>query len=1026
MKTFRFYNNLVGWLVWSISTIVLIMTVEPTVSFWDCGEFIATAFRLEIGHPPGAPTFMLIARFFTLFGSPEDAGYLVNILSALSSSFAVLFLFWIISSIAKKIVMKSEEDFTAGNIAAVLASSTIGALAFSFSDTFWFSAVEAEVYALSLCLTALVFWAILKWEEVADEPRSDRWLLFIFFVIGLSIGVHLLNLLAIPAICFVYYFRRHQVNRKGIVITAGVGFLLLMIIQYGIIQKMLRVAAYMELFSVNTMGLPFNSGLIIFFVLLSALIAYGVYYSHQNRKYLANLALLGFAFVLIGYSSYAIILIRSSANPPLDENDPQNVFTLLAYLGREQYGERPLLIGHSFASPLDKDEPYKDGKQVWFQDEASGKYIVSDKKKASIPNYAGEFNMLFPRMASQERRHLSGYKRWSKFKGKKVRYKVAGKMQVIEKPTMGENIRFLMDYQLGWMYFRYFMWNFAGRQNDIQGHGDIANGNWISGIDFMDSARLGPQSTLPDSLKSNKARNTYYFLPLILGLIGLVFHYRRSMKSAVVVTMLFMFTGILIVVYLNQTPMEPRERDYAYVGSFMTFCIWIGLGLLALFDALKRSMKPVIATGLALLICLPIPTILIAQNWDDHDRSGRYTARDFAKMYLDSCEPNSVLFTNGDNDTFPLWYVQEVEGYRTDVRVINLSLLNTDWYINQMRRKAYKSGPVRFTIPEPKYRQGTRDYIPVIDRNKKKEHVDIKRVVEFFTNEKNQAVMGQNKKMNYSPTKLYSLKVDTNKFINNPSIPEEKWGEIVPEIQWTVGRSYLLKKDIMMMDLLAHFNWDFPIYYAITTGNDAYLGLQGYFQLEGLTYRLVPYKAASPDGQTGYVHAEIMYDNLMNKFQFGNVKDPNVYVDHNILRMCMNLRNNFARCAEALHRQGKNDKALEVLDRCMLEMPKENVPYNFFVLPIAELYYKLGQTEKATAILSEMRETYVAELDYYFALDRDMYAKIKSQAKQTISILYRLNLMASQYVPGDQITQDLTDDFKRLEADFNRLEGVAR
>ena len=1061
---FRKLDIFGGWLVFAIATFVYVTTMEPTVSFWDCGEFIACSYKLQIGHPPGAPLFLMIGRFFSMWTAPDQAAYMVNLISALSSSFTILFLFWTISALGKKIVKKSNEEWNTGHTVAVIGSALVGSLAYTFSDTFWFSAVEAEVYAMSSLFTAIVFWAILRWEQVADEKDSDKWLIFIAYLMGLSVGVHLLNLLAIPTIAFVYYFKKHEPNIKGTIITFLVSVVILGFIQTGLIPGIVEMAGNFELLFVNEIGLPFNSGLLLYGILMFGAIIFGIKLTHdkQTSKWVllgilvilafligsthtmglaaaatitaafvlipkidmkkVNTGLLCLTVIIIGYSSYTMVVVRSNANPPMDENDPENMFSLLSYLNREQYGAQPLAYGHYFNTPLDNQNPYKDGKEQWFRDLENGEYIVSDDKKASVPNYAKEFMTIFPRMWSQEGRHIGAYKNWSRYKGKAIKYRVGGETKTIKKPKFGENLTFFFRHQVDWMYVRYFMWNFAGRQSDVQGHGNAIDGNWISGIDFLDEARLGSQKNLPSFLTNNKARNTYYMLPFLLGLIGLFFQFNRSKRDFVLVTLLFFFTGMAIILYLNQYPFQPRERDYAYAGSFYAFTIWIGLGVMGIISFITDKMKgqQVIAGSLATIILLAaVPGIMASENWDDHNRSNRTTALDFAKMYLDSCDKDAILFTNGDNDTFPLWYAQEVEEYRTDVRVVNLSLLNTDWYINQMRRAAYDSKPAPFTIPEPKYRQGTRDYVPVIDRNDKKEHVDVKRIVQFITNDKNKARMGNNKEMNYSPTKLYSLKVDTQKVLSNGTVPPERAKDVLSEINWSITKNYLLKKDILMLDLLANFNWDRPVYFAITTGDDAYLGLKDYFQLEGLAYRLVPFKASSPDGQTGYVNSTIMYENLMNNFEYGNVKGKDVYVNHDILRMCMNLRNNFARCADQLMREGKNDKAIELLDKCLVEMPVHNVPYNYFMLPIAELYFKLGESEKGKNIMATMAEAYTQEADYYMSMKKDQYGSLKNNSQQSVSILYRVNLMTKQYLPKDELTAQIEEDFKRLEAVFS-------
>ncbi|MBD78876.1 MAG: hypothetical protein CL840_08145 [Crocinitomicaceae bacterium] len=1062
---FRKLDIIGGWIAFAIATFVYVSTMEPTVSFWDCGEFIACSYKLQIGHPPGAPLFLMIGRFFSMWTAPEQAAYMVNLISALSSSFTILFLFWTISALGKKIVKKTSEEWNTGHTVAVLGSSLVGSLAYTFSDTFWFSAVEAEVYAMSSLFTAIVFWAILRWEQVSEEKGADHWLIFIAYLMGLSIGVHLLNLLAIPTIAFVYYFKKFKPSIKGTILTFLISVIILGFVQKGVIPGIVEMASKFELVFVNSLNLPFNTGAILHITLMVSALVFGIYLTHQknSNKWLllavlvalsflvgsvstmglvaaatvtavfvmipkinlkeVNTGLLCLTVIIIGYSSYTMVVVRSNANPPMDENDPENMFSLLSYLNREQYGAQPLAYGHYFNTPLDNKKPYIDGEKQWFRDLENGEYIVSDDKKGSVPNYAKEFMTVFPRMWSQEARHIGAYKSWSEFKGKPIKYRtVSGKTETIRKPKFMENLKFFFRHQVNWMYIRYFMWNFAGRQSDVQGHSNVIDGNWISGIGFLDGARLGSQKNLPAFLSDNKSRNKYYMLPFLLGLIGLFFQFNRSKRDFVLVTLLFFFTGMAIILYLNQYPYQPRERDYAYAGSFYAYTIWIGLGVMGIISFIAEKVKSnqVIAGGLATLICLvSVPGLMAKDNWDDHDRSNRYTALEFAKMYLDSCEKDAVLFTNGDNDTFPLWYVQEVEEYRTDVRVVNLSLLNTDWYINQMKRAAYDSKPTPFTIPEPKYRQGTRDYVPVIDRNEKKEYVDVKRIVEFVTNDKNKAMLGNQRRMNYSPTKLYSLKVDTQKVLTNGTVSSEKAGEVLPELRWSITKNFLLKKDILMLDLLAHFNWDRPVYFAITTGDGAYLGLKEYFQLEGLAYRLVPFKGTSPDGQTGYVNSAIMYDNLMNNFSYGNVKGRDVYVDHNILRMCMNLRNNFARCADQLLTEGKKGMAIEVLDKCQEEMPEYNVPYNYFMLPIAELYFKLDEKEKGKQILESMSNSYTAESDYYMGLKTEHYNSVKNNSQQAVSILYRVNLLSKQYLPDDELTAQIEENFKRLETEFS-------
>ena len=727
MKTFQRFNLITGWVIFLISTIVYLLTIEPTASFWDCGEFIATAFKQEVGHPPGAPLFMILGRIFTFFagGNLSNVAVTVNIMSALSSSFTILFLFWTITHLARRIVITGE-DFSLSKILSILGAGVVGALAYTFSDTFWFSAVEAEVYGTSSLFTAVVFWAILKWENVADEPHANRWLILIAYLIGLSIGIHLLNLLAIPAIVFVYYFKKYKPTTWGVIASLSISVAILGIIMYILIPGIVAVGARFDYLFVNGIGLPFHTGLLFYVILLTAVLVYLIYRSHKKRQVLWNTILLCFTVIAIGYSSYAVILMRSNANPPLDESDPQSAFSLLRYLNREQYGQNPLIYGNYFNTP-----PVEiiDGKPIYVQDK--GKYV---KMKQREYKYDPNFKGFFPRMWSEggDSDHIGQYMNWANMREADLyspRLDANGKPLVgsdgsiqfdrekpISKPTFTQNLRFFFRYQVGHMYLRYFMWNFAGRQNDIQGHGEVTKGNWISGINFIDEARLGPLDNLPDSMKNHRARNVYFFLPLILGLAGLYFQYQKQNKDFWVVTLLFVLTGLAIVVYLNQYPIQPRERDYAYAGSFYAFTIWIGLGVLGIIDLISKGYKSaVVVVGVTLATTILVPGLMASENWDDHDRSGRYTARDFAYDYLNSCEPNAILFTNGDNDTFPLWYLQEVEGVRTDVRVVNLSYLTADWYINQMKMKAYDSDPVPIKLTEPQYRQGTRDYAVFAD-----------------------------------------------------------------------------------------------------------------------------------------------------------------------------------------------------------------------------------------------------------------------------------------------------------------------
>ncbi|MDQ3191303.1 MAG: DUF2723 domain-containing protein [Bacteroidota bacterium] len=1007
-------NNITGWIIFLVASYVYLATIEPTTSFWDAGEYISTAYKLQVGHPPGAPFFQLAGRFFSMWVAPDKAAMMVNAMSALSSAFTILFLFWTITMLAKKLIAKTGE-LDSGKIYAIMGSGVVGSLAYTFSDSFWFSAVEGEVYAMSSFFTAVVFWAILKWDSEADNPRSIKWIILIAYLVGLSIGVHLLNLLAIPAIVFVYYFKKHEPTRKGFIITGILSILILGIVQVGIIPGIVSLAANFELFFINSVGLPFHSGTTIYFILLIGAIVWGLNYTIKKKKPIINTAILAFTMILIGYSSFFLLVIRSNANTPIDENNPENAINLLSYLNREQYGDWPILKGQYYNAPLDKRTQYKDGNPVYTKDEAKGKYVITDDRKGSIPNYDPAFSTIFPRMYSSQNNHVAGYKAWGDVKGTPVKtVNPRGEPEIIQKPTFGENLKYFFRYQVGHMYLRYFFWNFVGRQNDTQNHtGNIIDGNWMSGIPFIDQIFLGSQDHLPESMTRNKAMNHFYFLPLILGLLGIYFQFKKSSEQGWVVFLLFFFTGFAIVLYLNQTPYQPRERDYAYAASFYGFAIWIGLGVLYLFDLVNRKLPGSVSAILTSVICLLlVPGIMAKEGWNDHDRSKRYTARDFAMNYLDSVEPNAILFTNGDNDTFPLWYVQEVEGYRTDVRVLNLSLLNTDWYIDQAKRKAYDSEPVPFSLTEEQYRQGTRDYVPFYDKGIEG-HVNLKELMDFVSSDdkRTRVQMQTGKMLDYLPTNKFRLPVDSATVVGNKTVPAEMIDRIVPYIDWQMDKSYILKNELMVLDLLAHNNWKRPVYFAITTGPDSYLNLQDYFQLEGLAYRLVPVKHKNTDGQTGRVDTDIMYNNVMNEFKWGGMETDDLWMDENNIRMTMNFRNNFNRLAEALLKEGKKEKAIEVLDRAMEVMPSKNVPSNFFVMYFADTYYKAGEIEKANALVKELSELYIDDMRYYSTLNEKFARTITRDMEQGMQILRQLMYMAvsnDQKELADQLQEQLS------------------
>ena len=1027
MRNYKLLNNLVGWIIFLIAATTYLLTIEPTASFWDCGEFITTSYKLEVGHPPGAPFFMILGRFFTLFGGPESAGLLINSLSALASAFTILFLFWTITHIAQKIVSENKE-LTKGETLAILGSGIVGALAYTFSDSFWFSAVEGEVYATSSLITAVIFWAILKWEDVADKPYANRWLVLIAYIIGLSIGVHLLNLLAIPAIVFVYYFKKYTVTRNGILKAIAVSIFLLGLVMYGIIPGTVKIGSLFELLFVNSFGLPYHSGLLFYIAGVIALIIFGIRYTSKKKKVFWNTAILMITAILIGYSSFTLTIIRSSSKTPMDQNSPNNTFALLSYLNREQYGERPLLTGQYFNSPNDVNERFTEGKSVYSQ--RDGKYVVTDKKISA--NYDSKFTTIFPRMwSNNEPAHAEEYKTWARIKGTKIRHKnEQGEVETIVKPTMAENLRFFFRYQVGHMYFRYFMWNFAGRQNDIQSHGSMIHGNWISGIPFIDNWRLGDQSLLPTSLKSNKARNTYFLLPLLLGIVGIFYLYNRgklAKKWLWVIFLLFFLTGLAIVIYLNQYPMQPRERDYAYAASFYAFSIWIGFGVLGLFKFFKKYLPEVATAGLITIITtILVPGIMASENWDDHDRSGRYTARDLGANYLKSCAENAILFTNGDNDTFPLWYNQEVEGTRTDVRVCNLSYLQTDWYINQMKLKAYESEPVPFSMDQEKYTQGTRDIVYLMDDPRMKGTIDLKKAIEFVASDDPKTKLTQYDNAAYIPGKIFTLKIDKEAVIRNKVVRPEDYDKILDTMVIDLSnKNYIAKDELMVLDLLANSDWERPIYFAITVGSKKHMNLEDYFQVEGFAYRVVPIKstAGSESFDVGNVASDIMYENLMNKFEWGNMNQPGIYLDENNRRMMTNIRNSFNRLATTLIKEGKNDSAKAVVNRCLELVPHDLVPFEYFGIELIDNVYMLKENEKADELVKAAYINFKEELEYALSLDSKMMntRSIGELFQRDMFFLQRLDKTCQRFSSNEELKQEINSSLEGFFKSFSSI-----
>ena len=1034
-KRFKLLNNITGWLVFLVAAITYLLTIEPTVSFWDCGEFISSSNKMQIGHPPGAPFFMVIARFFAMFASgPEQVAMMINSMSALASAFTILFLFWTITFLAKHLIAK-DGNYNVGNTIAILACSTIGALAYTFSDTFWFSAVEGEVYAFSSFFTAIVFWAITKWyDSDIEDPTSRRWILLIGLMEGMAIGVHLLNLLTLPAIAFVVYYRKFKPQTSGrrfwgFMLTGIVSLLAIAVIMWGIIPGVAVVASKFELLFTNTFGAPFNTGLIVWTILTVACLVLSIFFTQKSNnvilntifptlsmiltgallftgntffniliiaamvfcliKFIAkkhrsllNTAMIFLTMIIIGYSSYAIIIIRSNANPPMNQNNPEDMFNLLSYLNREQYGDRPLLYGQDFNAQFEK---YENTTEIYTK--RGDKYVcVGHRFK---PVFKANGCRFFPRMYSREADHISVYK---DFGGMKPSQK---------KPTGLNNIKFFVNYQLNWMYWRYFLWNFSGRQNDIQGHGNTIHGNWITGFDAWDNARLGDQSLLPDYLKNNKGHNRYFMLPLILGLIGLVYQLWKNTKDWWIVSLLFILTGIAIVVYLNQTPIQPRERDYAYAGSFYAFAIWIGLGAAAIYELFKKFTPGAVAGIVALLICAPVPYIMAEQNWDDHDRSNRYAAHDFARNYLETCAPNAILFTHGDNDTFPVWYAQEVEGIRPDVKICCLPYFASDWYIDQMKCASYDAKPMPLSLERIKYEPNTRDQLMVDSRRKDKGFMPLQEFMDYINDDKNVVKTGDDSYYLF-PSKKFSFKADPKKVIEYgcvyPGYYKDTAGET--EIYFDtvlnidLNREYLLKNEMMILDLLNTNDWERPIYIT-SLGSRHTLNLDNYFHNEGFAFRLTPMnkKAKAPEGVANSdINTDVMYNNLMNVYTWGNINDPNVYVDQTILRTTkiVKIRNNFGELAKALVKEGKTDKAKEVMERCDSVMPPAMYPVTYFDCDYTEGYYQAGEAETADSILVAGIESVLTELNYYKSLDKQKRNTNAQEIQINIATLGRI------------------------------------
>ncbi|HOW39270.1 MAG TPA: DUF2723 domain-containing protein [Bacteroidales bacterium] len=957
---YRRLNNITGWILFVISFAVYLLTLEPTVSFWDCGEFILSAFKLQVGHPPGAPLFLMMGRIATLFafGDTSKVALMMNALSALCSAFAILFLFWTITHLVRRVFTLSS-PLENKQIPAIIGSGVIGALAYTFSDTFWFSAVEGELYALSSLVTGLVFWAMLKWEEEADQPRSGRWIILIAYIMGLGLGIHRLNLLVLPVLVFVFYFRKYEVTVRGVIITLLLSVVMLWFMVFFLMPGIPEAAGWLELLFVNTFGLPYNSGLIVFIVLLFGALVYGIWYSMQKNRVILNHVFTAILVVMIGYSSYAMIMIRSSARPPMNQNNPSDIFSLSYYINMKQYGSSPKLFGNYYSAPVVGIERVIAG-----YNKVNGKYEPYYRPEYE---YSEKFVTVFPRMYSSDPDHKQAYEYWGQVKGRKY----STGQETIVCPTFGENLRYFFRYQIGYMYLRYFMWNFAGRQNDIQGNGNPIHGNWISGIKFIDEARLGKLDKLPPDLKNNPGYNRYFLLPFLIGMAGLFWQYKRNNTGFWLVMAFFLMTGAAIILYLNQYPNQPRERDYAYAGSFYAFAIWIGMGFMFMYEQLQRFMNERYSAALTFTVLLfAAPVLMASQNWDDHDRSGRYTARDIGSNYLNSTAQNSILFTYGDNDSFPVWYVQDVEQVRTDVRVANLSYIQAGWYIEMMRQKAFDSDPMPLSLPSEKYIEGKREQLPVNSRVDKP--VELKQIVEFAGMDDDRYKIdysGRGDYMNYLPANKFLIDVDTAQVIENGTVKPYYRESIVSPLIWDYTESDAFKGDLAIMDMLSTNNWKRPVYYSTTVPSSQYKGLEKFFIQEGLAYRVVPVKTETREkGEFGMIDPHVMYDNMMNKFKWGNAGDPDVYLDENNRRMFSNFRRVFASLSMELLAKGDTVRALEAAHRGLEIVPADKLPNDFFSIGLAEIFYLSGKKDEGDKLVNEILDYSKTYLDYAVSL----------------------------------------------------------
>jgi len=970
---YKKWNVILGWITFGIALLTYGLTIEPTVSFWDVGEYIATAVKLEVGHPPGAPLFQMLGAFFAMFTTdPLHIAKMVNFMSALASAFAILFLFWTITALARKIIAKKIEDSTSKDI-AILGSGLVGALAYTFSDSFWFSAVEGEVYAMSSFLMALLFWLALRWENEMDQPRGHRWLLLISFIVGLSFGVHILSLLVIPSIVFIYFYKRYKnVDTKKFIIANILSVLVLAFVFKFLFPYTLAFFSASELFFINTIGLPFNSGSIIAGLILVAAFYFTIRHTRKKKLYGANLITLCLLFIMIGFSSWLMLPIRANANTTINENNPSSARELLAYYNREQYGDASIFYDSYYSEERIQDpkNPTRDGKPKYEKDEKAGKYVIVNDYKDALPNFTDKHKGFIPRMVDPNPAVVANYKSIAGISPKSNR-----------RPTFGENLKFMFQFQFGYMYGRYFMWNFVGRQDDIQGELDN-HGNWLSGIKFIDEIHLGSQDNLPAEVLENKGRNTYFFLPLILGIIGVLFHLKYDKRNFYILLLFFAFTGLAIIFYTNPKPFEPRERDYAVVGSFYIFAIWIGMGVLAIYENLKHKINPrMLSIGASVLCLLAVPALMGYQNWDDHDRSGRYSARNNAKAYLDSCAENGILFTIGDNDTFPLWYMQEVENYRTDLKLINTSLFATDWYIDQQKRKTYEADPIPSTLTHEQYRTGSLDIAYHLEAPQFKDTVlNINSFMNFLASDDKRTYVdidGSGRMIKYYPTNKIRIPIDKEAVLRNNVVALKDSAKIVPYIDIEIDEVGLQKHRILMLDILSNNDWTRPIYF--TGGSyaaDEYIWLKDYLQLDGLAYRFVPIKTSSKmaNGRDksvldlGRIDPDVMYENV-KKWDWTNTNSDDVYLDPETRRNGISFRNNLLRLAEELMNDGQTDKAEEILDLSLEKLPIARYGHYSLAMGYAEVYYKLGLTEKARSVTNTLAGIFQDRIAYYSGLN---------------------------------------------------------